>query len=108
MYTGTAKVVTRRRRRDRRHGHGHDERRRVTGDHHHQPRQRLHFHADRLHHRRLRAGVAGSGAAAIVNGITLKSIALNSPGFDYASPTVTLSGGGGTGAAATAISVTKL
>ena len=53
-------------------------------------------------------GVAGSGAAAVVNGIIMTGFALNSPGFDYASPTVSFSGGGGSGATATATSVTGL
>ncbi|HEX4416019.1 MAG TPA: GH25 family lysozyme [Lacipirellulaceae bacterium] len=49
-------------------------------------------------------GVAGTGAAGSVNGVTLTGIALSSPGFDYAAPTVTLSGGGGNGATAAASS----
>lgn len=52
-------------------------------------------------------GVAGDGAAAVVNAITITGLSLTSPGFDYASPTVTLSGGGGTGAAGSAASSTS-
>ena len=48
------------------------------------------------------SGVAGSGAVASVSRITLLGIALNDRGFDYISPTMTLSGGGGTGATASA------
>ncbi|MCI0332280.1 MAG: autotransporter-associated beta strand repeat-containing protein [Planctomycetes bacterium] len=48
------------------------------------------------------SGVAGSGAAANVSGIALQSIALNHGGFDYNNPTISLTGGGGTGATASA------
>jgi autotransporter-associated beta strand protein len=48
------------------------------------------------------SGIAGDGAAASVNGITLQNIALNDGGFDYSTPTLTLTGGGGSGATATA------
>jgi autotransporter-associated beta strand protein len=50
-------------------------------------------------------GIAGSGAAANVSGITLQSLALkDGGGFDYSAPTITLSGGGGSGATASATS----
>ena len=51
---------------------------------------------------------AGSGAAANVSGITLQSIALNDGGFDYTTPTISLTGGGGTGATASATSNNEL
>jgi autotransporter-associated beta strand protein len=50
------------------------------------------------------SGIAGTGAAANVNGITLQSIALTDGGFDYNSPTISLTGGGGSGATASAAS----
>ena len=50
------------------------------------------------------AGEAGEGAAASVNGIALQGIALNDGGFDYANPTISLTGGGGSGATASATS----
>jgi fibronectin-binding autotransporter adhesin len=50
------------------------------------------------------SGIAGTGATAVVNGITLQSISLNNGGFDYTSPTITLTGGGGSGATASATS----
>jgi autotransporter-associated beta strand protein len=50
------------------------------------------------------AGIAGDGATANVSGIALQGIALNDGGFDYANPTISLTGGGGTGAAASATS----
>lgn len=53
-------------------------------------------------------GVAGSGAAAVVNGVTLTGFSINGRGFDYASPSVTLNGGGGSGAAATAVASTNI
>jgi autotransporter-associated beta strand protein len=49
------------------------------------------------------SGIAGSGATANVSGITLQSIALNDGGFDYSTPTISLTGGG-TGATASATS----
>jgi autotransporter-associated beta strand protein len=52
--------------------------------------------------------VAGSGAAANVSGITLQSITLNDGGFDYTSPTISLTGGGGAGATASATSSPNL
>jgi autotransporter-associated beta strand protein len=48
------------------------------------------------------SGVAGTGAAANVSGIALQSIALGDGGFDYNSPTIALTGGGGSGATASA------
>jgi autotransporter-associated beta strand protein len=48
------------------------------------------------------SGVAGSGAAAGVSGITLQGVGLADGGFDYTSPTISLTGGGGTGAMASA------
>lgn len=54
------------------------------------------------------AGVTGNGAVANVSGIILTSITLTSSGFDYATPTVTLIGGGGSGATASATSSTNL
>ncbi len=53
-------------------------------------------------------GVTGTGAAAAVNGVAITGITLNSKGFDYASPTVSLTGGGGSGATASAIASTNL
>jgi autotransporter-associated beta strand protein len=53
-------------------------------------------------------GVAGTGAAAAVTGITLTGLSLTSPGFDYASPTVNLSGGGGSGATGSIASSTSI
>jgi autotransporter-associated beta strand protein len=47
---------------------------------------------------------AGSGATANINAITLHSIALNDGGFDYTTPTISLTGGGGSGATASATS----
>jgi autotransporter-associated beta strand protein len=44
--------------------------------------------------------IAGSGATASVNGIILQSILLNDGGFDYSTPTISLTGGGGSGATA--------
>ena len=52
--------------------------------------------------------VAGSGATASINAITLHSIALNDGGFDYSTPTISLTGGGGSGAAASATSTPSL
>jgi autotransporter-associated beta strand protein len=52
--------------------------------------------------------LAGSGATANVNGITLQSIALNDGGFDYTTPTISLTGGGGAGATASATSSPNL
>ncbi len=43
---------------------------------------------------------AGSGALALVNGIALQSVSLSDGGFGYNTPSVTLTGGGGTGATA--------
>ncbi len=54
------------------------------------------------------SGVAGSGAAANVSGITLQSIALNHGGFDYTAPTISLTGGGASGATASATSAPNL
>ncbi len=54
------------------------------------------------------SGVAGSGATANVSGITLQSIALNDGGFDYTTPTISLTGGGGTGATASAVASTPI
>jgi autotransporter-associated beta strand protein len=48
------------------------------------------------------SGFAGSGATASVSGITIQGIELNHGGFDYANPTISLTGGGGTGATAEA------
>ena len=53
-------------------------------------------------------GITGTGAAATVTGVTLTGITLNSKGFDYASPTLTLTGGGGIGAAASALASTNI
>lgn len=47
-------------------------------------------------------GLAGSGATASVSGITLQSAVLNNGGFDYTSPSISLAGGGGSGAAISA------
>ncbi len=52
--------------------------------------------------------LAGSGASAHVSSISLQSIALNDGGFDYTTPTISLTGGGGTGATATAASSPSL
>ena len=46
------------------------------------------------------SGLAGSGATANVNGITLQSLVLVDGGFNYKSPTVQFSGGGGVNATA--------
>ncbi len=48
------------------------------------------------------SGVAGGGATAAVNGITIQNVALNDGGFDYNTPTISFIGGGGSGAAASA------
>jgi autotransporter-associated beta strand protein len=50
------------------------------------------------------AGVAGSGATAVVDGITLTGLQLVSSGYDYASPALQITGGGGSGATGTATS----
>jgi autotransporter-associated beta strand protein len=52
--------------------------------------------------------LAGSGATAQVSGITLHSIALNDGGFDYTTPTISLTGGGGSGATGSASSSPNL
>ncbi len=52
--------------------------------------------------------LAGSGATANVSGITLQSVALNDGGFDYNTPTISLTGGGGSGATASATSAPSL
>lgn len=54
------------------------------------------------------SGFGGSGAVASVNGITLQGIALNDGGFDYTMPMITLTGGGGSGAAVSATSSPNL
>jgi len=51
---------------------------------------------------------AGSGATANVSGISLQSIALNDGGFDYTTPTISLTGGGGSGATAAAVSTAPI
>ncbi len=45
---------------------------------------------------------AGTGATAAVSGINLTGLQLVSPGFDYAIPTIGITGGGGSGATASA------
>ncbi len=52
--------------------------------------------------------LAGSGATANISAITLQSIELNDGGFDYTAPTISLTGGGGTGATASATSSPNL
>jgi autotransporter-associated beta strand protein len=47
---------------------------------------------------------AGSAATAGVSGIAIQNVALNDGGFDYTSPTLSLTGGGGSGATASATS----
>ena len=51
---------------------------------------------------------AGSGASASVNGIALQGIALNDGGFGYSAPTISLTGGGGTGATVSATTNTNI